>query len=125
MPTNLSSAALIRTTAPATSVNPASAYRQSLPGQGPSVPTEASTPEAKQAELKQAELKQAVQAINSYVQSLRRDLQFTVDEVTDRTIIRVIDSETQEVIRQIPSEEVLALARSLERSQGLLLKAQA
>ena len=121
MPTNLSSAALIRITAPTANVNPASAYRQSLPDQGPSVPSSAaSTPQARQAELTQA-----VQAINSYVQNLRRDLQFTVDEATDRTVITVIDSETQEVIRQIPSEEVLALARSLERTQGLLLKAQA
>lgn len=120
MPTNLSTATLIRTTAPTTNVSPASAYRQSLPDQGQSVP-----PAANNAQAQQAELTQAVQAINSYVQNLRRDLQFTVDEATDRTIIRVIDSETREVIRQIPSEEVLALARSLERAQGLLLKAQA
>lgn len=120
MPTNLSSAALISTTAPTTNVNPASAYRQSLPGQSQTVPVAANNPQAQQAELTQA-----VQAINSYVQNLRRDLQFTVDEATDRTIIRVIDSETKEVIRQIPSEDVLALARSLERTQGLLLKAQA
>ncbi|HWQ94303.1 MAG TPA: flagellar protein FlaG [Gammaproteobacteria bacterium] len=37
----------------------------------------------------------------------------------------MVDSETQEVIRQIPSEEVLALARSLEKNQGIILRAQA
>ena len=118
MPTNLSTATLIHTQPPR-NVNLVAAPRQNLPDQGAIVPPIASPPP-----VQQAELVQAVQVINSYVQNLRRDLEFTIDDKTDRTIIRVIDSETREVIRQMPSEAALAMARSLEQTQGLLLDTQ-
>ncbi len=62
-------------------------------------------------------LKEAVTQINSYVQNLQRNLQFTVDEETGKDIVTVTDSESNEVIRQIPSEEALALARRLAESE--------
>jgi flagellar protein FlaG len=49
-----------------------------------------------------------------------RSLSFRVDEASGRTVITVLDATTQEVVRQIPSEEVLALARALEVSGALL-----
>lgn len=119
MPTNLSTATLIHTQ-PSSNVRSMGTYRQSLPDQGTSLPSEVRSPP-----VKQEDLAEAVQVINSYVQNLQRDLEFTIDDETDRTIVRVIDSETKEVIRQIPSEAALAIARSLERAQGLLLDAQA
>ncbi|NIT63914.1 MAG: flagellar protein FlaG [Gammaproteobacteria bacterium] len=67
-------------------------------------------------------LDQAVSDINEHIQNLRRDLHFSVDEDSGRTIIRVIDSETQEIIRQIPPEEVLNLARRLNDADGLILR---
>ncbi len=67
----------------------------------------------------------AVSTLKDYVQNIRRDLEFTVDEEINQVVIRVYDSETQEVIRQIPAEEVLVLARQLARPDGLLLKAKA
>ena len=82
----------------------------SLPSQPLSGPTKAS------------EVRQAVSDLNDYVQTLRRDLQFSVDEDSGRTIIKVIDSETKELIRQIPPEEVLALARHLDSAEGLILR---
>ncbi len=66
-----------------------------------------------------------VRALKDYVQNIRRELEFTVDEETDRVIVKVYDAETQEVIRQIPAEEVLNMARHLARGDGLLLKAKA
>jgi len=63
---------------------------------------------------KQAEkLHVAVGQINDYVQNLQRNLQFTVDEATGKDVVTVIDSESKEVIRQLPSEEALELARRL------------
>ncbi|MBI3344680.1 MAG: flagellar protein FlaG [Gammaproteobacteria bacterium] len=118
MPTNLTTASLTQGSAPKPANAPARVEpRQSLSVEGQNAPA----PEA----VRTTEIGKAVSAINSYIQTLRRDLHFTIDEETDRTIIRVVDSETQEVIRQIPSEEVLALARSLEKSQGIILRAQA
>lgn len=59
----------------------------------------------------------AVSQINDYVQSLQRNLKFTVDEVTGKDIVTIIDSESKEVIRQLPSEEALELARRLAESR--------
>ena len=75
------------------------------------------------------ELAQAVKDIDSYVQTVRRELQFNVDEALGRTIITVVDGDTQEVVRQIPAEEVLALARHLrqlddKQVDGLFLEAR-
>ena len=52
---------------------------------------------------------ESVGQLNDAIQNVRRELHFTVDDGTGKTIIRVIDSNTQEVVRQIPAEEVLAL----------------
>jgi flagellar protein FlaG len=68
----------------------------------------------KQETQNQAEnLQVAVSQINDYVQSLQRNLQFTVDDITGKDIVTVVDTETEQVIRQIPSEEVLEVARRI------------
>lgn len=58
-------------------------------------------------------LESAVKAFEAFLQQSRSDLQFQVDESTGRTYFKVVDSKTQEVIRQVPSEEILAMARKL------------
>jgi len=70
-------------------------------------------------------LQKAVSDISHYVQNLQRDIQFQIDTELDRTIITVVDSRTHEVVRQIPSEEVLEQARRLKEQSaagGLLLQ---
>jgi len=72
----------------------------------------------------------AVRRIQSYVQSVRRELRFSVDDATGRMVIKVLDPETDEVIRQIPPEEIIAIARALSESPervagGLLFRARA
>lgn len=52
-------------------------------------------------------------------------LQFSIDETTAKTVVRVTDASTGELIRQLPSEEALAIARSLDKMKGLLLTQQA
>ena len=81
-------------------------------------------------------LEQVVSDINNYVQTINRELQFRVDEALPlgRAVITVIDAETDETIREIPSEEVLALAERLSEQaekdsskqiEGLIISAQA
>ena len=70
-------------------------------------------------------LRDAVQRANETVQVLRSNLQFTVDEATGVDVVKFIDIKTKEVIRQIPSEEMLALARRLDEIKGLLIKEKA
>ena len=75
-----------------------------------------------------ARLSQAVEQLSRYVEQTRRELSFSVDEATGRTVIKVLDPENDEVIRQIPPEEVLALARALaaeEPGKGGLLAVKA
>ena len=60
-----------------------------------------------------ANLRDAVREINDFVQVVHRDLSFNMDETSGQTVIKVIDRDSQELIRQIPSEEVLAIANHL------------
>ncbi len=73
----------------------------------------------------QAELDQAVKQINDFVQDIQRNIEFSVDDDTGRTVIKVYDSSSEELIRQIPNEEVLELAKNLKNSNGLLFNAKA
>ena len=57
----------------------------------------------------------ATAQIESYVRSSGRDLQFRVDDESGRVVVSVRDSETGELIRQIPNEEVLRIAQAIEQ----------
>ena len=92
-------------------VNPAKPL-QELPGEGKELP-----PETRAAK----EIDEVVQDINEHVQAARRELQFSVDEDSGRTVIKVMDMNTNEVIRQIPNEEALKFARMLEEGADLEL----
>jgi len=65
-----------------------------------------------------------VNRLNQAVQSIERDLQFKVDESSGDTIITVLDTKTEEVIRQIPTEEVLAVRENIETLKGILFSAK-
>jgi len=67
----------------------------------------------------------AVSRISDFVQTVKRDLRFSVDETTGRTVVKVIDSETDQVVRQIPADEVLAIAENLQELQGVLFRGEA
>lgn len=72
------------------------------------------------------DLNQAVSRLNAHVQNIQRELEFSIDKATGRTIIKVIDSSTKQVIRQLPPEEVLQVARRIAAMQeGTILKVKA
>lgn len=60
-----------------------------------------------------SQIDEAVTSLNSSIQTVQRNLQFSVDKDLDKIVINVKDKQTDEVVRQIPSEEVLELARNL------------
>lgn len=68
------------------------------------------------------ELESAVEKVQSFTQKQAKELQFNIDKDSGRTVIKVVDTSTQEVIRQIPSEEMLSMAKALDQLQGLLIK---
>jgi flagellar protein FlaG len=55
----------------------------------------------------------AAQAFSEYLQSNQPNLVFQVDKTTGEPYFKIVDAKTQKVIRQVPSEEVLAMARKL------------
>lgn len=68
-------------------------------------------------------LKIAVQEIEKFVQSVKRNLEFSIDETSGKVVVKVIASESGEVIRQIPSAEALRLAESLHNASSVLFDA--
>lgn len=83
--------------------------------------------EAKQGEVQadRQPLERAVSSIEGFVQSIRRDLDFALDDSSGRVVVKVTDRVSGEVVRQIPSEEALRLAESLEDVRSLLFQAEA
>ncbi|MCP3869306.1 MAG: flagellar protein FlaG [Gammaproteobacteria bacterium] len=78
--------------------------------------------------VKPQELGNAVRDLNDYVQVIKRNLQFNIDRDSGHTVVKVVDAETEETIRQIPSEEVLEMARHLVDSMdqpGLIFQMKA
>lgn len=63
----------------------------------------------------------AVKTANAYAQSVSTSLQFSLDQDSGRTVVKMIDTATDEVLRQFPSEEMLAVSKSLDRMQSLLI----
>lgn len=70
-------------------------------------------------------LGEAVSSIKDFVQSIRRDLNFDLDDSSGKMVVKVTDRATGEVVRQIPTEDALRLAESLEEARSLLFRAQA
>jgi flagellar protein FlaG len=70
-------------------------------------------------------LQEKVAQLNDYMQSLNRQLQFKVDDRSGDTVITVIDSETEEVVRQIPSKEVLEIRGAIAEYRGMLVETKA
>lgn len=72
------------------------------------------------------QLKNAVDVINVVMRQSNLSLEFSVDTDTKKQIVKLVDTETGELIRQFPSEETLAISRSIDQfQQGLLLKQKA
>lgn len=72
-----------------------------------------------------AQVAEALQSINKTIQVMAQNVEFSVDEESDRAIVKVVDRETKEVIRQMPTKEALEIAKALDRVQGLLIRQQA
>ncbi|CAD5202236.1 Flagellar protein FlaG [Pseudomonas sp. FEN] len=66
-----------------------------------------------------------MQDIEKFVQSIKRNLEFSIDEHSGQVVVKVIASETGEVVRQIPSEEALKLADNLSSASHVLFDAKA
>lgn len=64
------------------------------------------------------ELQSVVKHLNDHVQMINRDLQFSVDEQSGHSVVRVVNAETKELVRQMPSEEALRISRYIQEQTG-------
>ena len=67
-------------------------------------------------------LREVVAAADRAIKSLHNAVQLSLDSQSGQPIVRVVDTETGQLIRQIPTEEVLELRRALDRIAGLLIQ---
>lgn len=77
------------------------------------------------AETTEALLQRAGTAARAALDAVSSNLQFLFDPHSGRTVVQVIDTETRKVIRQLPSEEALAITEAIDRLQSLLVRDQA
>ena len=63
----------------------------------------------------------AIEAANRSVRAVTTNLKFEKDNSSGKIVVRVIDSETQQVLRQMPSEEMLSMSKALDSLKGLMI----
>jgi len=80
---------------------------------------------AEKVEVSAERLQDAVEKMNELMQSGNRSLRFQVDDTSDRVVVKVLDIETDEVVRQIPTEETLKFSEFLEGMVGLIFDQKA
>ncbi len=68
------------------------------------------------------QIDKVVSDLNHLVHDLHRELRFTVDHDSGDTVVKVVDRETDEVVRQIPSEELVQLRKRLQEAAGVFFQ---
>lgn len=64
----------------------------------------------------------AVKKLNDYVAPALQTVEFSLDLDSNRMIVKVVDTATHKVLRQIPNEEVVAMSKTLDKLQGLVIR---
>lgn len=83
------------------------------------------TTQAGTAQPQREALEKAVTDIREFVQASQRNLDFSIDDSTGRVVVKVIATDSGEVIRQIPSETALKLAQDLSKASSVLFDSKA
>ena len=108
---------------------PEAASSYSKPAQAPSGAVPIERPkvdfEAKSTKLTTREINDVVEQANKALEVSNSNLKFVVDPESGEAIVQVIDQETQTVLRQIPSVEMLKIAKAMEKMQGILISREA
>lgn len=77
-----------------------------------------------QMEVSPAALKDSVDEINRFINA-SNGINLHIDHDSGKVVVQIVDKETNVVLRQIPSAEVLSMAKDLDGKKGLLVKDQA
>jgi len=109
---------------PAASPPASPAAVEAVPVQSTALPPQPQ-PQPQRQPVDKARVDEAVETINRKLQEGSQQLRFAVDHDSGKMIVRVVDTATDQTIRQIPSEVAIAISQSLEKLQGLLVRQQA
>ena len=71
------------------------------------------------------QLEHAIAEANRSMRAIPTSLEFEQDQDSGKVVVRVVDSETRKVIRQMPTEDMLAMSKALDRLQGLMVHLKA
>lgn len=110
-----------------------------IPGGSASFPVPAPHPQEQRAEPRpaarpaapaessasRAAVENAVRQANEFFKPVSESIEFSLDQESGKVIVKMVDLETQQVIRQFPSEEMLALTQAMDKLQGLLVQQKA
>ncbi|MCB1859775.1 MAG: flagellar protein FlaG [Gammaproteobacteria bacterium] len=80
----------------------------------------ADSAQQKTSEVEQRHLEEMVDDLNGFAQSVQRQLQFSIDQDDGKMIVKVVDTETKSVIREIPSEEIREMQKKLREVNDML-----
>ncbi len=116
-PSNISPAPFAKQSVPASNTASTPSEVTQTAALAPAAPVKASEERAK--------LDAAVETINQFLKPIASSVQFSVDEESGRTLVKVVDTDTNNVLRQFPSKQALAISSELGKLQGLLLQDKA
>lgn len=71
------------------------------------------------------ELEKITDHLNDFMKELKVGLHFEVNKEDGELLIKVVDTETKDIIRQIPAELTLHLRKTLDNTQGIILRTEA
>ena len=77
------------------------------------------------APMDQQQLEDTLASLQDATQALQRDLSFSLDDSSGQVIVKVTDTASGKIVRQMPTEEALRMMQSLDEMRGLLFKSQA
>ena len=73
----------------------------------------------------ESEVKRSIEVINQFLKRSANDIEFSIDQDSGKTLVKIIDTATHTVLRQFPSEQAVEIARDLDKLQGLLVRDKA
>jgi len=118
---NAQTAQVVQPAGKAPTPTPSDLKTGGLPPEAPRSTESAQETRSSSREESEKAVREAVDNIQKFVAQSTRDITFSIDQDAG-FMVKVIDRTSQDVIRQIPSEEVVAIARALDKLQGLFVR---
>jgi flagellar protein FlaG len=118
---------VVAVSAPATGSAPVVLPQTAVPPLGAEAANaQAAGTQAAAGQTTNAQIQSAVDKVNQVMLQANTGVEFSVDQSSDRTLVKVVDTKTGETIKQFPSKEMIAISQSIDQFQkGLLLRQKA